>query len=193
MKATVLIAVVALLVAGCGESVRHASTLQRLDSFTSILRVTSAGSMRVSDDWSRLAAPLAAANMPVVRRQAGVLLVDSNRLASHAGTAATRLRTLSAARTRSNISKYVNDLADALSAQWWEARETAWTAQLLRRDPLVQEGGDAGDLAHLAAMARRSASQAVRDIAASRRLRNRDLRLFRYVPVQSASTKEEVP
>lgn len=193
MKVSILLASVAVLVSGCSEPSRQASTLQRLDSLTSILRATSASSTRVADDWSRLAAAVAAANTSVVRRQAGVLLVDASRLSSRAGTSDAHLREFPAVRASSSLTQYVNDLAAALSAQWWEAREVEWTAQLLRRDPLLQEGGDAANLTRLEAMARRSASRAVSDVATSRRIRYHDRRLFRYVPVAPASTKEGIP
>lgn len=191
-KRLVLIAV-ALLIAGCGASARQASALQRLDGDTSILRATSGSAIRVSDDWSRLAASVEAADVPKVERQAGTLLLDSNRLLFHAGKAGVDLRRLRRGRGGGGIRLYVNYLDEALSHEWWEGREAGWTARLLRKDPLLAQGGDAAYLARLVSMTRRSASLAVTYVAAARALRGRERRLFRYVPVGTPISKGGTP
>lgn len=192
MKGLAALALAFLLVS-CGSVTSQPSTLQRLDTAGSILRAVSTGATRVSDDWSRLATSVEKGNVRAVHRQARVLLVDSSQLMSRAGKAGAYLRGLRARRVGGGPRRYINDLVNALSAQWWEAREATWTARLVRRDPELRQGNDATTLARVERLSRRSATQAVTWVAAAQTLRRRDARQFRYRPLTATRTKESTP
>ncbi len=182
MRGFLATAVLLLLLAGCGTRSPHASALQRYDALAPLLRRQQQLTVTVSGDWGRAGSFVSDGRTIDARRVSLRLIAASEKLSRLTSRLVLRVGALERGNTSGTPRQYFRDVIAGLRCESWEAREVGWTARLIQRDPLLEQGADAKRLSRLSNLARWSSRRAARFAENAQQVAEHHPRLFRYVP-----------
>ncbi len=179
-----------LLLSGCASARQLQplpSTLQRYDALGPRLHGVTAFSARLVTDSKHLGLAIDRDRTGVARAAAVQLKRDALRQEDQTGQAGWRVRDLIPVERDSHPRQYLDIIAAALSAEWWEAAALTAVAGLLWADPLLLSARDVTTLNRLDGRATHAARQAVLLTARARLWRTKYGRYFGYIEVNPAT------
>lgn len=173
-----------LLLTGCSQPVPTPSALQKYQQLKPRLAQSGLESARVASDSARVEKNLRRQHFRGAARDAGKLAGDARGLAKIVGTLRSRVFRLSRLASRPGVQRYLRFIQGVWADEQREANALIGVARLVRSDPSLVRGRDAGMLTRLDRGARAAASAAVAAVEAAARWKRKHARLFRYTPVR---------